>query len=119
MTREWYHLGGDPCPIRGDFRGIERSVGLVEQSQSGKYRDDQVVMGKIDIYCSVQWERLRGCEQSIVGLWTLSNGGIRESPDKLVDVPDTLDGAQGASIADKQMISGVRHGGTTCAYPVL
>lgn len=68
MTRERYHIRGDPRPILGDFRGVEESVGLVEQSHGGNYRNDQVVVGEIDIYHAVQWERLRGCEQGIVGL---------------------------------------------------
>jgi len=62
MTRERYHLGGDPRPILGDFRGVEGPIDLVEQPHGGKYRDDQVVVGKVDIYRPVQGERLRGCE---------------------------------------------------------
>jgi len=42
----------------GDFRGIEGSVGLVEETHGGKDGDDQVVMREIDVYCSVQREGL-------------------------------------------------------------
>ena len=44
----------------GDFRCIERSVGLVEQAHAGEDSNDQAVMREIDVHRPIQREGLGG-----------------------------------------------------------
>ena len=68
MTRERDHLGGDPCPVLGDPRGIQGSVCLVEEAHGGKDVNDQVVMREIDVHRPTEWEGFGGEKKGTVGL---------------------------------------------------
>ena len=101
MARKGHHLGGDPRPVFGYPRGVERSVGLVEQAHGGKDGNNQVVMGEIDIHRPIEWEGLGGRKQGTVGLQTVVRGGIREASDEFVDVSDALNDSQRNPISNE------------------
>lgn len=101
MTREGDHLGGDPRPILDDPREIKGSVCLVEEADGGKDGNDQVVMREIDIHGPVERKGLGGGKQGAVGLEAVVCGGIGEAGNEFVDVPDALNGSQGAAIPDE------------------
>ena len=119
MAGEWHHLGGYPCPVLDDLRGVEGPVGLVEQAHGGKYGNDQVVVREIDVHRPVQREGLWRRKQGTVGLQAVVCGRICETADEFVDVPDALNGSQRAPIPDEKTVSAVVRTGRCDGYPVL
>jgi len=111
MTGERHHLGGDPRPALGYPRGIERSVGLVEQTHGGKDANDQVVVREINVHRSIEWEGLRGGNEGAVGLQAVVWKRIRETPDEFVDVPDALNSSKGTPIPDETNDQWISEGG--------